>query len=182
MAVMSSCGRPGGVVVDAPIELEPTSRTIAPTTPISIVASTVPRESFETSLVAEAFDALMTTRVRCGRRPPDCVIDDLAVPGSELHRELTDLMEKRVSAGIVASSRGSLRYRIESTKIDGDIASITTCLLDDTVLLMEGAVFDDSSVSAITDWTMTLTLDGWRWTSWRATQLTNEEDLCGFGA
>ncbi|MFZ9564176.1 MAG: hypothetical protein ACO3AT_03215 [Ilumatobacteraceae bacterium] len=182
MAVMSSCGRPGGVVVDAPIELEPTSRTIAPTTPISIVASTVPRESFETSLVAEAFDALMTTRVRCGRRPRDCVIDDLAVPGSELHRELTDLMEKRVSAGIVASSRGSLRYRIESTKIDGDIASITTCLLDDTVLLMEGAVFDDSSVSAITDWTMTLTLDGWRWTSWRATQWTNEEDLCGFGA
>ena len=124
----------------------------------------------------------MTTRVRCGRRPRDCVIDDLAVPGSELHRELTDLMEKRTSAGIVASSRGSLRYRIESTKIDGDIASITTCLLDDTVLLMEGAVFDDSSVSAITDWTMTLTLDGWRWTSWRATQWTNEEDLCGFGA
>ena len=183
---LASCGRPSGMVVGAPIRNEPTSTmittTTTSTTPVSIVASTVPHESIETTLVAEAFDALMTTRVRCGRRPRDCVIDDLAVPGSSLHRELAELMENRVSAGIVASSHGSLRYRIDSIRIDGDIASITTCLLDDTVLLMEGAVFDDSSVSAITDWTMTLTLDGWRWTSWRATQWTNERDLCGFAA
>ena len=71
-------------------------------------------------------------------------------------------------------------YRIDDARVDGDIASITTCLYDDIVLTMDGSIFDESTMSAITEWTMVRSANGWRWSDWRVIDSTREGDLCGF--
>ena len=130
--------------------------------------------------IAAAFDQLMDARLACGRRPEACRVDELAMVGSSIHQELTVLMDSRTRAGIVASTRGSLRYRIDDARVDGDHASITTCLYDDIVLTMDGSIFDESTMSAITEWTMVRSANGWRWSDWRVIDSTREGDLCGF--
>lgn len=82
--------------------------------------------------------------------------------------------------GITASSRGSSRYRIDDVRIEGDTATIDICLTDDTVMVMDGSVFDESILSATMQWTMSLTETGWKWSAWRFVSVTREEDLCAF--
>jgi len=96
-----------------------------------------------------------------------------------MHAELVDLMSVRAAAGITASSRGSMRYRVDDARVDGDAATVTACLTDDTVMTMDGAVFDESVYSAVIEWTLEWTEAGWKWSEWRVVTSSNEEDLCG---
>lgn len=177
------CGGATGAITGEPsIDRREQSGSI-PADTATIISTTTTSTAVRSSSsddVVSAFDRLMKVRLACGRRPRTCPVDDLAVVGSNMHTELTDLMTVRSEAGIVASSRGSSNYRIDGVRVDGDTATITTCLTDDIVLVMDGAVFDDSTLSAITEWTMSLTETGWKWSAWRAITTTHEEDLCGF--
>lgn len=180
--MMVACSGPGGEIVGDPVPLNHprSSSTVVVATTMAPTSSTVAITPLPDSSVAAAFDELMAIRVRCGRRPGACPLDELAVPGSPMHRDLGELMRRRASSGIVASSHGAIRYRIDAVRVDGDSAEITTCLYDDTVLMMDGSVFDESTVSAVAIWTMADTAQGWRWTSWIMTDWRTEEDLCGF--
>lgn len=144
---------------------------IPPETPDTIVAS---REHVE-----EAFDALVTRRVSCGRQPSMCDVAQLALVGSRVHQQLSDLMQERVEEGITASNRGSMRYEIEAVEFDeSDRAMVTTCLHDDTVLMVDGAVFDDSVYSARSVWTLARDNGNWLWTDERVIEWIMEGDLC----
>lgn len=131
--------------------------------------------------VATAFDELMMRRIECGRRPRTCDVGSLAVPGTALHRRLTELMDGRRVAGITASSRGAVRYRLDEVRIIApDRALVTTCLTDDTVLVSGGAIFDDGIYSAITTWTMQHVDERWLWAEDHLSTWRRGEDLCGF--
>jgi hypothetical protein len=90
-------------------------------------------------------------------------------------------MEERLRAGITASRRGSVRYRIDAVemKTTGE-AVVTTCLTDDTVLMSAGAVFNDSLYSAITQWIMRRSDRGWLWIEDQVLDWRTGEDLCAF--
>lgn len=131
--------------------------------------------------VAASFDALMMRRIECGRRPRTCDVDALAVVGSPLHGRLAELMAQRRAAEIVASRRGSLRYRIDGVDLQSpDRASVIVCLTDDTVLVSGGAVFDESLFSARSIWTMQRVNDVWLWVDDELLEWRNGEDLCAF--
>jgi len=132
-------------------------------------------------LVALSFDALMARRIECGRQPRTCEVSTIAEPTSPLFMRLTSLMEERLRAGITASRRGSVRYRIDAVemKTTGE-AVVTTCLTDDTVLMSAGAVFNDSLYSAITQWIMRRSDRGWLWIEDQVLDWRTGEDLCAF--
>lgn len=132
-------------------------------------------------VIATAFDAIMQRRIECGRRPRACDVDVLAVVGSSLHDRLTALMSERRAAGITASRRGSVRYRIDDVESTSDTrARVTTCLTDDTVLMSAGAIFDESRFSAVTVWTLERIDDRWLWADDEVVRWSRKEDLCGF--
>ena len=171
-----ACGGTTGAITGEPmVEVE---RRVDP--PVVVATTTTEPRSVRTDEVVSAFDRLMTIRLECGRRPGTCPVDELAVVGSRIHTELVDLMTMRAAAGITASSRGSSRYRIDDVRIEGDTATIDICLTDDTVMVMDGSVFDESILSATMQWTMSLTETGWKWSAWRFVSVTREEDLCAF--
>lgn len=136
-----------------------------------------------------AFAALIDRRVQCGRSPKDCDVDRIAVPGTEVHRDLVDLMNERVANHVVASTTGSLRYRIESVSMVGaEAAAIRLCFTDDTVLvqpmppvadeLLPPIVVDDSLFSARTDWDLRWHEGEWRWADEHPINWAVGEDLC----
>jgi hypothetical protein len=181
-----ACGGPTGAITGDPlVAASPPSGGSPDATTTSVVVEPFPDSDAATLLSPEArvsatFDELMKIRLACGRRPTRCDVDAVAVPGSAMHAELAETMDERARAGIVASSRGSLRYRIESVVIEDDVARVSTCSLDDIVLMMDGSVFDESRVSARSEWTM-VSVDGeWKWSDARVVDSTTEEDLCGF--
>lgn len=177
MSGLVACGGSIGAVTGEP--LSEVARTVE--SPVRATTTTSrPQPVPSSDHVVSEFDRLMTIRVECGRRPRACRVDDVAAVGSSMHDELSSLMDARTRAGIVASGRGALRYRVDGARVDGDVASITTCLYDDVVLTMDGSIFDESTMSAITEWTMVRTAQGWRWSDWRAITSTREGDLCGF--
>lgn len=171
-----ACGGSTGAITGEP--MVEVVRGVDP--PVVAVTTTTEPRFVRTDDVVSAFDRLMTIRLECGRRPGTCPVDDLAVVGSSMHTELVDLMSVRATSGITASSRGSLRYRVDDARVDGDVATVTTCLTDDTVMVMDGAVFDDSILSATVQWSMSLTETGWKWSAWRFVSVTREGDLCAF--
>lgn len=135
--------------------------------------------------VRTAFDWLMLGRIGCGRVPRECVIDDLAVPGSPVHVALTDEFERRVRHGIFASAQGSHRHRIiEVVMIADDRAEVRTCHADDVVLMLAGsngrpaAVYDESLVSHWSTWTMQKIDGGWRWVDESVDRRHFGEDRC----
>lgn len=129
--------------------------------------------------VTRAFEDLVARRVECGRDPVSCDVSRLTVAGSRMERQLTELMASRVAGGITASDRGSATHRIESVEIGSDgSAQVTSCLHDDTVLVVESGVFDDSVYSARSVWTL-VEVDGqWKWKDERIVEWIVEGDLC----
>ncbi len=178
-SAFASCAHGGGAITGEPPVSIVGSSGISVTT---VVVGTNPENPVAaptvTDLVAD-FHRTMTERVECGRRPGECRPDELAVAGSPLHSELSALMESRAAAGISASRRGSLRYRIDDSRVADGVGVVRTCLTDDTVLTMDGAVFDESVYSAVIEWTLVWTETGWKWSEWRVVTSSNEEDLCG---
>jgi len=148
----------------------------------NISSSSLPWSPTDTKdTVALSFDALMARRIECGRRPKECDISSLAVSDSPLFTRLTSLMEQRIRAGITASRRGSLRYRIDDVVMSGvSRATVTTCLTDDTVLMSAGAIFNDSRYSAFTVWTMQRDSSRWLWVDDHVVDWRTGEDLCAF--
>lgn len=135
-------------------------------------------ESGEAEVTA-AFDGIMTARVQCGRSPEACDVSELAVNGSEIHAKLSELMAERIAAGITASEDGAVRYRIDSVSILApDKALVETCLYDDTVLVIDGAIYDDSVYSSLSEWTLFSEQGKWRWSEERIEEWSTEEDLC----
>lgn len=129
--------------------------------------------------VMAAFDDIMAARVQCGRRPDECDVSELAASGSAVHAKLSELMADRIAAGITASEDGAVRYRIDSVSIVApDEALVETCLYDDTVLVIEGAVYDDSVYSSLSEWTLSSEQGQWRWSDERVEEWSTEEDLC----
>lgn len=154
-----------------------TSENVSPT-----VTST---ETTAGEEVRSAFDWLMIARVHCGRRPWDCEVDDLAVPGSPVHLALTQTIDERVRHGIVASDRGSHRHRVtEVVMLDGDRAEVRACHTDDVVLVIGGqgdqptAVYDESLVSHWSTWTLQKIDSEWRWTDEVVDARIYGEDRC----
>lgn len=143
---------------------------------------TIDNESpLPTDLVRQAFDELMLIRSACGRDPFSCQVADIAVEGSPIFLDLDQLIQDRRAANIVASTHGSIRYRIDRVELLGDSrALITTCITDDVVLMDGDIIFDDAMMSSVIDFEMTKVDDGWRWTAAKAAKWTPEEDLCGF--
>lgn len=149
--------------------------------------STVESPGDERDEIQEAFEWLMIGRVQCGRRPRDCVVDDLAVPGSAVHTSLTVVIDERVRYGIYASGEGSHRYRIaEVIEIDEDRAEVRSCHTDDVVLKIGGsgdrpsAVYDESLVSHWSTWKLQRDENGWRWTDEIVDSRAYGEDVCSW--
>lgn len=149
------------------------------------VTEAVGREAIE-----EAFATLIERRVQCGRSPESCDVDLIALPGTDVHRSLADLMNERIVNHVVASTTGSLRYRIESvTMVGTDAASLRVCFIDDTVLVqplppvvddvLPPIVVDDSLFSARSDWDLRRTDGEWRWAAEHPVNWAVGEDLCG---
>ena len=137
--------------------------------------------------IHEAFDWLMIGRVQCGRRPRDCVVDDLAVPGSAVHTSLTVVIDERVRYGIYASGEGSHRYRVTDViEVDDDRAEVRACHTDDVVLKIGGAsdrpsaIYDESLVSHWSTWTLQRDENGWRWTDEIVDARSYGEDVCSW--
>lgn len=135
--------------------------------------------------IHEAFEWLMIGRVQCGRRPRDCVVDDLAVPGSSVHTSLTVVIDERVRYGIYASGEGSHRYHItEVIQVDDDRAEVRSCHTDDVVLRIGGAgdrpsaVYDESLVSHWSTWSLQRDENGWRWTDEIVGTRSYGKDVC----
>ena len=130
-----------------------------------------------------AFNFAIHQRIDCGRDPYHCDVQSFADVGSPLFVEISELMEIRRSANIVASKSGSLRYRIEAVEFrNTDTATVTTCITDDTVLVDGEIIFDDSLFSVQTKWTMVRSGQTWLWESAQALHWDVEEDLCRFAA
>lgn len=146
--------------------------------------STAPHESAMAE-TRTAFEWLMNRRIECGRRPRQCVVDELAVPGSPVHQALSDVMADRVRYGIVASDRGTHRFRIDEIRpVASDEVTVRVCHSDDVVLTMAvaagrpGAIYDESWSSHWAIWTMK-SIDGrWRWTDESVERRVYEEELC----
>lgn len=137
------------------------------------------------SEVRAAFEWLVLGRIQCGRRPRECVVGDLAVPGSPVHAALTDEFQRRVRHGIVATSRGSHRHRIgEVMMLSADRAEVRACHTDDVVLVVGGsggrpsAVYDESLVSHWSTWTLEKKDSTWRWSEEFVDQRVHGEDVC----
>ena len=135
--------------------------------------------------IRAAFDWLMLARIHCGRRPRECVVDDLAVPGSAVHAALTRVFDDRVRHGIFASDRGSHRHRISHVvKIADDRAEVRSCHTDDVVLMIGGtdvrpaAIYDESLVSHWSTWTLKKVGDTWRWSEEIVDGRIHGEDRC----
>lgn len=136
----------------------------------------------EEELIA-AFNFAIHQRIACGRDPYHCDVQSFADVGSPLFAEISELMKIRRNANIVASESGSLRYRIEAVEFrTTDIATVTTCITDDTVLVDGEIIFDDSLFSVQTKWTMVRSGQTWLWESAQALHWDVEEDLCRFAA
>lgn len=148
--------------------------------PDSVVGSSV--IATEEELIT-AFNFAMHQRINCGRDPYHCDVQSFADVGSPLFVEISELMEIRRNANIVASKSGSLRYRIEAVELrTTDIATVTTCITDDTVLVDGEIIFDDSLFSVQTKWTMVRSGQTWLWESAQALHWDVEEDICQFVA
>lgn len=158
------------------------SEVAGPTTTTSAVARSDDRSDDD---VRVAFDALMARRRECGRRPRECDIDRLAVPGSSVHRALSETMADRVRLGIVATEDGSHRYLVgDVVRRSDDEVMLRVCHSDDVVLTMmivpggPAAVYDESWTSHESIWTMR-SIDGeWRWTDEVVERRVYEEELC----
>jgi len=173
----------GATACGSPIESSTSVTTSGPASTsrsLESLPTTSPASSSE-GAVAASFDALMMRRIECGRRPRACDVDALAVVGSPLHGRLAELMAGRRATAIVASRRGSLRYRIDGVDLQSpDRALVTTCLTDDTVLVTGGAVFDESLFSARSIWIMQRVDEVWLWVDDELLEWRNGEDLCAF--
>lgn len=129
--------------------------------------------------VARAFDVLIERRIQCGRIPDDCDITRLAAQGSPMFDRLSDLMAERVESGITASDQGSISVRIDDvTLTHPGRAIVSTCLVDDTVLVLDAAVYDDSVYSARSEWTLVASHGEWLWNDERVVEWAVERDLC----
>ena len=148
--------------------------------PDSVVGSSV--IATEEELIT-AFNFAIDQRIACGRDPYHCDVQSFTDVGSPLFVEISELMKIRRNANIVASNNGSLRYRIEAVEFrTRDIATVTTCITDDTVLVDGEIIFDDSLFSVQTKWTMVRSGQTWLWESAQALHWDVEEDLCRFAA
>ena len=159
-------------VIEAPISTEP-------------VLSTSTRAEHANSDVTTAFEWLMLRRIECGRHPRECVVDDLAVPGSPVHDALTEVMADRVRYGIVASDRGAHRFRIDKVvPVAIDEMELRVCHSDDVVLTMAvgpgrtSAIYDESWSSHWATWTMKSVDGAWRWSEELVERRVYEEELC----
>jgi len=162
---------------------------VATTTSESHSNEASPDSVVELSVVATeeelmtAFNFAIHQRIDCGRDPYDCDVQSFTEVGSPLFVEISELMEIRRNANIVASKSGSLRYRIEAVELrNTDRATVTTCITDDTVLVDGEIIFDDSLFSVQTKWTMVRSGQTWLWESAQALHWDVEEDLCRFAA
>ena len=174
---------------DAPQLLEVVDRSVASSRPaVTTESSMVDSEPTATS-IETAFARIIARRIECGRSPRTCDPDQLAVPGSQVHRTLVDLMADRLANGVIASTDGSLRYRIDSvTPTTADTALVRACFTDDTVLIQpvlsvdgepaEPIVVDDSMFSAVADWELRRIDGEWLWAAERSLNWSLGEDLC----
>lgn len=129
--------------------------------------------------VIEAFDELMVRRVQCGRDPARCDVSTLAVAASPIAVQLEKAMSSRAADGITASDRGRIEYRVEDVEFaDPDRALLTVCVHDDTVLVSESSVFDDSVYSARSEWTLVHDGGSWLWSNERVIEWITEGNLC----
>jgi hypothetical protein len=165
------------------MQLESTwsSSTIGATSPAVVAtADTADAAEIPSGEVEQAFERLVARRVSCGRDPSACDVSSLALAGSRVHQQLSDLMQERIDEGITASNRGGMTFEIESVEFDeSNRALVTTCLHDDTVLVIDGGVFDDSVYSARSVWTLARSEGEWLWTDERVVEWIMEGDLCG---
>jgi hypothetical protein len=165
------------------LQVQWTSPPTSAWTPVaSLPSSELPAEDVESEphdRIAQAFEQLVERRVQCGRAPQECDVARLAVTGSTIFNRLTELMQDRIDNGITASDRGSLRVQIDALVVtDPGRATVATCLVDDTVLVIESAVYDDSLYSARSEWTLVETGEEWLWSDEDVLEWAVEKDLC----
>jgi len=155
------------------------STIAAPSSTIAGSPDSIDETDVSPEQVEQAFERLVARRVSCGREPSNCDVSDLALPGSRVHQQLSELMQERIEEGITASNQGGMTFDIESVEFDeSNRAIVTTCLHDDTVLVIDGGVFDDSVYSARSVWTLARSDGEWLWTDERVIEWIMEGDLC----
>lgn len=180
VSILGACGGSHGLVTGWPVDeaAPPTGSPVVEVSEAGVstsVASAAPTTATE-------FDHLMELRIACGRRPEACDVDAFALVGSPFHEEQRRLMSDRAMHHIVASRDGAIRYRIDQVAPGDPGTVITTCLFDDVVLTMDGAVFDDSTFSAVIAWTMVPSPNGARLSDSRVVSSSTEVDLCAASA
>jgi hypothetical protein len=177
------CGTDSTGLTSTEVQLQWTVPSTSTWTPVaSPLSSELPAEEVDSEphdRITRAFDQLVKRRVACGRAPQDCDVSRLAVAGSPIFDHLTDLMKERIDNGITASQEGSLRMRIDSLAVTGPgQATVSTCLVDDTVLVIDAAVYDDSLYSARSEWTLVESGEEWLWSSENVLEWAAERNLC----
>lgn len=176
LSILGACGGSHGHVTGWPVDeaAPPTESTVVEPSDAGVSTSVA-----STALTAATdFDHIMELRIACGRRPEACDVDAFALAGSPYHEEQLRLMSDRAMHHVVASRDGAIRYRIDQVASGDSGTVITTCLYDDVVLTMDGAVFDDSTYSAVIAWTMVPSPDGARLSDSRVVSSSAEVDLC----
>lgn len=172
-----------GSVVHAPTKVDaPAVARGAAASPVTVGADLPSRGEIEW-----AFAELMEVRRECGRDPWHCRVDDLAVPGTAIHGAIESLMKERRTHAITASSRGSIRYRVDGVEQPSTTrARVAVCLTDDVVLMMKApgdgplAVFDESLVSERVIFVLDHLDAGWRWSERISIEQKLGDDLCAF--
>lgn len=151
-------------------------------------ALTQPMETVTTIIaddVRSDFEDIVTRRIECGRDPWSCDLDRIAISGSPTRERLDHLLESRRAGGIVAGTGGAFRFRIddvgvETRDLDAEVADVSVCVTDDTVLTDEnGWVFDDGLFSGRMVFTMHQVDGEWLWFDDRTETSTYGEDMCG---
>jgi hypothetical protein len=181
VALVAACSPDAAGLDSTLLEGNWESSTIAVSSPAVVEsADTIDVAEVSPEEVEQAFERLVSRRVSCGREPSTCDVSGLALTGSRVHQQLSELMQERIDEGITASNRGKMTFEIESVEFDeSNRAMVTTCLHDDTVLVIDGGVFDDSVYSARSVWTLARSDGEWLWTDERVIEWIMEGDLCG---
>ena len=179
-----------------PNTISTTSTTPASSTPQPAPTSSSTR-STETSTapltpedqVKADFLAAVDVRRQCGIDPGHCDFESIAVPGSPTDTFTRDLIARRLKNNLRAVvGHGNIKWRIESADVTGNLASLVVCGYDDIVIYdvvdasnpSDDIVFDESTTSARTTWTMELANGRWLIHDAVPIQQLDGGDLCGF--
>lgn len=177
------------VQTSPPTTVAPSTSTTSSTTTEPSATTTTSLEDLEAQIRAD-FARIIETRLLCGQDPANCPISEITVAGSPYSAFLSALMTERSQQNLRSRpGYGDFKYRVDTIAVGSnqrEQATVTTCQVDSIVLfdvgpqgeLDPGIVFDDSTVSARTEWELKQVDEIWLLWDARVLAETIGPDLC----